>query len=74
MIIILSRFHKRNACNGENILFLHMRVCVHGRVSAHDRMCACEYARECMWDCDGMCAILSMHKCAHVHVNAAACE
>ena len=27
-------------------------------------VCVCECTRECMWDCEGMCAILSMNEYA----------
>ena len=34
-------------------------------------VCMCMQApvcmRECMWDCEGICAILRMHECARVH-------
>ena len=66
--------HKRNAYNSENILLMHYaRACA--CACGFERVCVCE----CIWDCEGMCAILSMNKCAmcmheSVLANAPACK
>ena len=79
MRIILSRFHKRNAYHGENILFVHTncsvclcvrarvcaRACVCVRVCVSARVCACARVYECVYTQ----TLMSVH----VHVRASMC-
>ena len=63
--IILSRFHKRNAYKSENILLVHMRVCVRGYAFACVCIYVCVYARAraIVWACVQFCVCASMSAC-----------
>ena len=82
--IILSRCNKHNECKSENILLVHMRVCVLVQASGCVCMCmqacvcvnACGIVRACVqfWVCTNACMHECACKCASVQVCVSVCE